>query len=55
MLFAMTAEQHVIGMLLFFMLGVWAIRTLLGDIDKDGVVKERARTGLVNLISRWLK
>lgn len=55
MLFAMTVEQHVFCMLLFFILAMYGFKKLMRDVDTDGTVKDAARKGIVNIISRWLK
>jgi hypothetical protein len=55
MLFAMTFEQTIFGMLLLFMLGFCGIFKALGRIDTDGTVKDAARKGIVNVIGRLFK
>jgi hypothetical protein len=51
----MTVEQHVFGMLLFFILSVWGFRKMLRDIDTDGTVKDAARKGIVTIIGRLFR
>lgn len=55
MLFAMTAEQHVAGMLLLFCLGLWGLKKFMKEHDPNGEVGTAARKGVVNLIGRWMK
>jgi hypothetical protein len=33
----------------------WAIHRMLKNMDDDGIVKDAAKKGVVNLISRWMK
>jgi len=55
MLFAITFEQQIIGMLLLFFLGLMGLKKFMKDNDPNGEVGSAARKGIVNLIGRWLK
>lgn len=55
MIFAMTFEQNVFGMLLLFFLGLMGLKKFIKNNDPNGEVGNAARKGIVNLIGRWLK
>jgi len=55
MLFASVFGDSCGDFLFLFFIAVWAMRMLFGSIDGDGVVKNAAKRGLLNVLIRCLK
>jgi len=55
MLFASSFSEGVFMTILFVGAGVWALRRLFGQFDKDGKIKTAAQDGVADWITRRLK
>jgi hypothetical protein len=55
MLLATSFGDTLFGLIILFSLGMMGLRQFLGKFDTDGSVKDAARKGIVNQISKWLK
>lgn len=55
MLFAITFEQQIFGMLLLFFFGLMGLKKFIKNNDPNGEVGNAARKGIVNVIGRLFK
>ena len=55
MLFASSFSEGVFMTILFVGMGVWALRRLFNQFDKDGKIKQVAQDGVAGKIKRWLQ